>query len=119
MLLKRDSLHGIYLYCIKCHYLQLYLHMVKRSWWLERIAPEGQRFSLVRRGGLPVAIECKWKGESIETASLAVFRSRYAKGENWIVGADIDRPFDRTQKGLPLKFMGIEELARRLEGLEQ
>lgn len=74
-------------------------------------------FVSVRRGGFPIAVECKWKAEAIETASLAAFRSRYPKGENWIVAADVDRSFERTQNGLPLKFMGIEDLVRCLEEL--
>jgi len=70
-------------------------------------------FVLPRRGGPPVGIECKWSAETADLHGLRAFRQRYPEGENWIVAQDVDRGYSRTQDGLELQFMGLEELGRR------
>jgi predicted AAA+ superfamily ATPase len=72
-------------------------------------------FVLARPGRPPLAIECKWSVAGFETRNLRSFRRRYPEGENWIVCANVTRPFGRHDHDLMLEFMGIDELARRVQ----
>ncbi|MBI3921369.1 MAG: ATP-binding protein [Armatimonadetes bacterium] len=75
-------------------------------------------FVLVRRGQSPIAIECKWSAWNLEWRNLRSFRQRYPDGENWLVAADVDRPFRRLEGDLDVEFMGLSEMTRRLERKE-
>jgi uncharacterized protein len=71
-------------------------------------------FVLVGRGRAPTAVECKWSASGLDDRNLRSFRHLHPKGGNWIVAADVTRPFQRVQNGLTLDFIGLEELARRV-----
>jgi len=71
-------------------------------------------FILPSRGGPVLAIECKWSAAGGETAGLQAFRTRYPRGENWLVAQDIDRSYARTDHGLTLECLGIHEFSERV-----
>ena len=73
-------------------------------------------FILLRRGRDPVAIECKWSADQLDVRNLRVFRAHYPTGKNYIVAADVDRPFDREISGVKLTAVSLEELTRRING---
>ena len=74
-------------------------------------------FVLAQRGGPPAAIECKWSANEFDAAGMRAFRSRYPKGPNLVVAADVDAPYTRRYGGLAVRFVPlaglIRELARR------
>lgn len=84
------------------------------NYWRDKHGHEVD-FVLVRRGQSPVAIECKWSANNVEGRNLRSYRQRYPGDENWIVAADVDRPFHRTENGLKLEFLGIPALVEKLE----
>lgn len=75
-------------------------------------------FVLLKRGGNPVAIECKWSAKNIRTGNIKAFRRRYPDGENWVVAHDVERPYRRMVDGLDLRFIGLASLAESLAGNE-
>lgn len=75
-------------------------------------------FVLLKRGGNPVAIECKWSAKNIRTGNIKAFRRRYPDGENWIVANDVEQPYRRMVDGLDLRFIGLAGLAESLASYE-
>lgn len=72
-------------------------------------------FVLPRRGSAgPIAIECKWKGDSFEPAPLAAFRRVYPAGPSFVVAADVDVPYRRSFDGFEAEFVSLEQLIERL-----
>jgi len=71
-------------------------------------------FVLPRRGGKPLAIECKWSAKSFDARGLNAFRRIYPGGENWLVAQDVDRAFTRTEDGLAVEVIGMGEFSTRL-----
>jgi hypothetical protein len=71
-------------------------------------------FVLVRRKGPPAAVECKWSADAFEAAGLRSFRIRYPAGPNYVVAADVARPFEREYRGLNVEFVGLDDLVTRL-----
>jgi len=72
-------------------------------------------FVLVRRGRPPLALECKWSADGSEDlAELKAFRRAYPEGENLVVAANVDRPFERTVGGISVEYVGLPDLVRRL-----
>lgn len=67
-------------------------------------------FVLAPRGGPPTAIECKWSASEFDAASLRAFRSRYPKGPNLVVAADVDAPYRRRYGELPVRFVSLRGL---------
>lgn len=65
----------------------------------------------------PVAIECKWKGDSFEPASLAAFRRLYPAGASFVVAADIDTPYRRSFDGFDAEFVSLDQLIDRISTL--
>jgi len=74
-------------------------------------------FVLNIRGMNPIAIECKWKAEHFESKNLRAFRSQYPEGPNWIICQDVTREYSRSYDKVKVEFMGLEEMARRLDRL--
>jgi uncharacterized protein len=74
-------------------------------------------FVLPQRGRGPVAIECKWQGESFEANALAAFRHLYPDGENYVVASDVDTAYSRTFDGFEAQFVSLEQLLARLSNL--
>jgi predicted AAA+ superfamily ATPase len=67
------------------------------------------------RGNSPVTIECKWlAGAGLDAASLASFRRRYPGGPDLAVAHNVDRPFTSREGGLPVSWVGLDEMTARL-----
>lgn len=67
-------------------------------------------FVLARRGASPVAIECKWSADEFETAGLRAFRSRYPKGPNFVVAADVRAPWERRYGEIDVRYVSLADL---------
>jgi uncharacterized protein len=67
-------------------------------------------FVLRRRGRAPDAIECKWSAENVDTRNLRAFRRRYPDGRNWVVSADVDRPFSGHVGDLEVRHVSLRGL---------
>ena len=86
------------------------------SYWRDKQKHEVD-FVLPGKGKAVVAIECKWSSKNFDVANLKIFRDRYVQGENWIVCADVQNSFDRREKNLVLKFLGLDEFAAKADAL--
>ena len=71
-------------------------------------------FVLLRRGGDPIAVECKGSERSFEAAGLAAFRRRYPRGANWLVVPEGDDAWTTTVAGMDVEVIPLGEVARAL-----
>ncbi|MCM8775442.1 MAG: ATP-binding protein [Candidatus Omnitrophica bacterium] len=71
-------------------------------------------FVFQKRGGDPIAIECKWRADGFAPANLKAFRRAYAKGDNFVVSHDIDRPFSRRYDDVSVVFVSLTDLMAKL-----
>lgn len=71
-------------------------------------------FIFQKRGGNPIAIECKWRADGFQPANLKAFRRAYPKGQNFVVSHDIDRPFLRVLDGISVAFLPTAGLIEKL-----
>ena len=71
---------------------------------------------VVRRGGTPTAVECKWSADQFEAVNLQAFRRQYPQGENYVVASDVERSFVRTYGSLSVRFVGVSELINKMLG---
>lgn len=71
-------------------------------------------FVLADPGKHPSALECKWSASDFNSSNLRAFRRRYPEGANWVVAADVERPFVRRERGVEIEFLGLEALLNRL-----
>ena len=67
-------------------------------------------FVLAKAAGEPVTIECKWSAQDFDPANLVVFRRQYPKGKNFVVAADIDRPYSRHYEKVAVTFVCLKDL---------
>jgi len=67
-------------------------------------------FVLRRRGRAPDAVECKWSAGEFDGRNLKAFRRRYPNGRNWVVSADVDRPFVRRVGELEVRHVSLKDL---------
>jgi predicted AAA+ superfamily ATPase len=90
---------------------EMMAHLQSRDicYWRDKRGHEVD-FILARRGADPIAIECKWSAEHEIPASLMAFRKQYPQGRNFLVAADIDRPFSKTLGDLSLRFVSLNTL---------
>jgi hypothetical protein len=71
-------------------------------------------FVISRRGQAPIAIECKWSATRAgDTTGLAAFRRAYPQGDNYLVGADVEKPSERRVGELRVQVVGLADLVRR------
>lgn len=72
-------------------------------------------FVLIRRGKQPVAIECKWniKNES-DADGLVKFAEFYPEARLVLVAHNLSEPYKRTYKGVPIEFVNLAHLERKL-----
>ncbi len=68
-------------------------------------------FVLPRRGGPPIAIECKWTVGDLDPAGIRAFRTAYPGGQNLAVVSDIERPFARRYGDLTVRFVPLSQLS--------
>jgi hypothetical protein len=67
-------------------------------------------FIVGRRGGPPVAIECKWSADQFDPAGLRAFRRAYPDGENFVVARNVEAPFSRGYAGCDVHFVSLSRL---------
>jgi hypothetical protein len=72
-------------------------------------------FVLLRRGGDPIAVECKGSEQAFDAAGLAAFRRRYPRGANWLVVPEGDGTYTTTARGLDVEVVPLGEVERVLE----
>ena len=93
------------------------LHAASQSrnilYWRDKAGHEID-FVWLKRGGIPVAIECKWTADSFSSGNLQIFRRRYPDGENYVVSPDTARPYNRKCNGLQVTFLHPSDLCARL-----
>ena len=71
-------------------------------------------FVLRRRGGAPLAIECKASSANFNATNLVSFRKLHPGGRNLVVATDVPRPFRERHAGLEIEFVGLEQLIERI-----
>ena len=71
-------------------------------------------FILAPRGRDPLAIECKWSSKNFDPGNLKIFRTRYPKGDNWIVCQNVERSFDKKEKGMTFHFLSLKDFIKKL-----
>lgn len=71
-------------------------------------------FVIPCRNGTVNAVECKWSSRTHELKGLSAFRRRHPKGENWLVAADVETPYERAFGDVRVTFMNLDELADRV-----
>ena len=110
--LRRDDLGPLWEHLVLN---ELHAHLGARAihYWRTKQGAEID-FVLVPRGGPPTAIECKWSADEFNARHLRAFRSRYTKGPNFVVAADIDRSYSRRHGDLAVRFVSLEGLIREL-----
>jgi uncharacterized protein len=69
-------------------------------------------FVWARRGAKPVAIECKWSADGLDSKNLQAFRRQYPEGENFVVAPDVKRTFSRRYGEISVKFAGLDTLTK-------
>ena len=82
-------------------------------YWRDKRGHEGD-FVLAERGRPPTTIECKWSASRFDSGPLRAFRARHPKGANLVVAQDVERPFERKEGKLLLRYVGIRSLAEAL-----
>lgn len=73
-------------------------------------------FVLLRRGGDPIAVECKSSERAFDAAGLAAFRRRYPAGENWLVVPEADGPGPIRVRGIDVAVVPLAAVERALRG---
>jgi uncharacterized protein len=73
-------------------------------------------FVLLRRGGDPIAVECKGSERAFDAAGLAAFRRRYPAGANWLVVPEGDEPWSTTVRGMDIEVVPLGGVERPLSG---
>lgn len=87
---------------------------LKLHYWRDKRGHEIDFILLANRKEEVVAIECKWSADQFDSRNLNLFRKRYPKGNNYVVAADVDRDFERDDKGLSVLFVSLNGLIERL-----
>ena len=72
-------------------------------------------FIIRGRGAAPDAIECKWSAGEFDAKNLLAFRRQYPQGRNWVVSTDVDQPYTRQIKGVCVRTIDLQGLARELD----
>jgi hypothetical protein len=67
-------------------------------------------FVLLRRGGDPIAVECKASERAFDARSLAAFRRRYPDGVNWLVVPEGEGTWTTTAQGLDVEVVPLGEV---------
>jgi predicted AAA+ superfamily ATPase len=71
-------------------------------------------FVLLRRGGNPIAVECKTSERSFDPGSLAAFRRRYPRGANWLVVPEADGTWTTSARGMDIQVIPLGEVESAL-----
>ena len=83
------------------------------SYWRDKRGHEVD-FILARRRSEPLAIECKWSASDFDATNIKSFRRQYPRGDNFVVAADVKRPFTRHYADVRVRFVGLKDLVDTL-----
>jgi predicted AAA+ superfamily ATPase len=89
--------------------IQAHRQVQQINYWRDKNQHEID-FVLPRRGCGPDTIECKWSVGEFDARNLKAFRRRYPEGRNWVVSADVDRPFVRQAGALEVRHVSLRDL---------
>lgn len=94
---------------------ELHAHVGRTSvhYWRTKHGAEVD-FIVARRGGPPVAIECKWSADEFDAAGLVAFRAKYPDGPNYVVARDVKQMYTRRLRGVPVTFVPLAALGKLL-----
>ena len=84
------------------------------NYWRDKRGREVD-FVYLRRGGKPLAIECKWSAGDFDPRNMIAFRKHHAKGDNYVVAADVERSSTRVYKDLSVRFVSLKSLLKSLD----
>lgn len=87
----------------------------KLQYWRDKTKNEIDFIFSKNRHDPPIAIECKWSANSFNGKSMNKFRGLHPEGENFLVAADVDKPYTRYAADLKINVVGIADLITRLE----
>ena len=94
---------------------ELHAHLQTRrlSYWRDK---RGHEVDLVvpRRGGQPVAVECKWSSADVDLTNLKAFAQLYPDAESMVVAQDVERSFRQRVGGLTVSYVGLPGLVKAL-----
>ncbi len=93
--------------------LQARLETRRLYYWRDKRGHEVDIVLPVQDGGA-VALECKWNASGFEPRNLLAFRRRHPAGENFVVAADIRRPWVERQGEIRVEFVSLEGVVARL-----
>ena len=71
-------------------------------------------FVLLRRGGHPIAVECRRSERSFDATNLAAFRRRYPDGAKWLVIPEGEGSWTTTARGMDIEVIPLGDIERRL-----
>jgi hypothetical protein len=101
-------LEHLFLNEIHAHGASLAVH-----YWRDKAQHEVD-FVLLRRGGDPIAVECKASERAFDSAGLAAFRRRYPEGANWLVVPEGDGSWTTNARGMDVEVIPLGEVERAL-----
>jgi predicted AAA+ superfamily ATPase len=93
--------------------LQAHLQGQSVLYWRDKSQHEVD-FILRKRGGNPLAIECKWSSDNFDPTNLQAFRRQYPRGENIVVAADVTRSFRRTHGDIEIQYNSLARLCEMI-----
>ena len=93
--------------------LQAHLQSREIQYWRDKRKHEIDLI-LARRGGSPIAIECKWSLGEFDAVNLQAFGKQYPRAQFYVVAHDVERAFVRHYNGLAVKFVGLPELVEEI-----
>ena len=71
-------------------------------------------FVLIRRGGDPIAVECKKSERAFDATGLAAFRRRHPQGANWLVVPEGSDVWTRSIRGLDVEVIPLRLMEKVL-----
>jgi uncharacterized protein len=62
----------------------------------------------------PITIECKWNADKFNPKNLHIFRKYYPAGENFVVGYNVEKSYQKQYDNIVVTFISVEELVKLL-----
>ena len=95
--------------------LQATLPRKSIRYWRDKRGHEVDFVITGHNSNTPTAIECKWSADGFHSRGLTAFRRLYPDGNNIIVAHDVDMPYKRTIKGIPVTFHSLQTISQALQ----
>jgi uncharacterized protein len=92
-------------------HLQAHLPDTPVFYWRDKAGREVD-FVIARRRDEVDAIECKWDPRSFDGSAMALFRSYYPKGRNYLVTPGAEMPYDTRYRNLEVRVGSPAEIVR-------